>query len=343
VSRATAPPLGARAGGETRRRVRDRRVALAATLAVGTLAAASAPFLEVSLLSLAGTMLMYIVLAQGWNILGGYVGYLNLGTAAFVGVGGYTTGMLAHHLDWPPFAAVPVAGLVAISIALLLAGPTLRLRGAYFAIMTLIITFIVQSVVYNWPPTLGAVGIFFIPVTRDPRLNETIFFAIFLVLAVLTTVAVLLLEHSRLGDALRAVREDEDAAAVLGIDTVRLKMVAFVAGAGISGVVGGLAAYRLTYIEPAGMFDVALSVNVVVMVILGGAGSWIGPLIGAPAVLALAEAFRVLVTRVEFMGAPLPNELNRLALGAIIVVLALFAPRGIVGAFRRRRGRTLGV
>jgi branched-chain amino acid transport system permease protein len=328
---------------ESRRRTRARRTAIGATLGGGLLAGATAPFLDISLLSLAATMAMYVVLAQGWNILGGYVGYLSLGTVAFVGVGGYTTGMLAYHLDWPPFAGVPVGGIVAVVIALVLAGPTLRLRGAYFAIMTLIITFIVQSVVLNWPPTLGAVGIFLQPLTRDPRLNEAIFFYIFLVLAVLMTLVVLVLQHSRMGDALRAVREDEDAASVLGIDTVRSKVIAFVAGAGIAGVVGGVYAHRLTYVEPAGMFDVALSINVVVMVVLGGAGSWIGPLIGAPAVLALAEFFRVAVTRIEVMGEPLPIELNRLALGAIIVVLALFAPRGVVGIFRRTRGRSLGV
>lgn len=299
--------------------------------------------LDQSLLSLATTMLLFVALVQAWNVLGGFVGYLNLGTAAFFGVGSYTVGMFAYHLDWHPFAAVPLAGLAAVAVAIVLAAPTLRLRGAYFAIMTLIITFIVQTVAFNWPPTLGAVGMFFTPPTTDPRLNETIFFAIYLALATAVTTAVLVLEHSRLGDALRAVREDEDAASVIGIDTTRLKIVAFVAGSAVMGIAGGLQGYRLNYIEPAGAFDVGLSVNVVVMAILGGAGSWIGPLIGAPAVLAIAEFFRLVVAHVEIFGQRVPIELNRFALGSIILLLALFAPRGVVGLFRRARGRAIHV
>lgn len=322
---------------------RSRRRAVTAILVGAGVIAVAAPFLDLSLLSLAATVLLFVTLAQAWNILGGFVGYLNLGTAAFFGVGAYTVGMLAHHLDMPPFAAVPVAGLTAVVVAVVLAAPTLRLRGAYFAIMTLIITFIVQTVAFNWPPTLGAVGIFLVPATPDPRLNELLFFSIYLVLAVVLTIGVLVLERSRLGDALRAIREDEDAASIIGIDTTRMKVRAFVAGAAFAGIVGGLQGYRLTYIEPAGAFDVGLSINVVVMAILGGAGSWIGPLIGAPVVLAIAEFFRVAAAHVEIYGQPIPLELNRLALGVIIVLLALFAPRGVVGIFRRARGRSLGV
>jgi len=314
---------------------------IGAVLGMSVALAAVAQVLDQSLLSLTTTMLLFVVLVQAWNVLGGFVGYLNLGTAAFFGVGAYTVGLLAHHLAWPPFAAVPLAGVSAVVVALVLAAPTLRLRGAYFAIMTLIITFIVQTVAFNWPPTLGAVGIFFTPPTTDPRLNETIFFGIYLVLAAAVTIAVLVLEHVRLGDALRAVREDEDAASVLGIDTTRLKVIAFVAGSAVMGIVGGLQGYRLNYIEPAGAFDVGLSINVVVMAILGGAGSWIGPLIGAPTVLAIAEFFRLVVTHVDVFGQRVPIELNRFALGAIIVLLALFAPRGVVGIFRRARGRSL--
>jgi branched-chain amino acid transport system permease protein len=324
-----------------RARVPRGRV-LGVVIGAGVLAAL-APFLDQSLLSLTTTMLLFVVLTQAWNILGGFVGYLNLGTAAFFGVGVYTVGMLAHHAGWHPFAAVPLGGLAAVLVALALAAPTLRLRGAYFAIMTLIITFIVQTIAFNWPLTMGAVGIFFRPPTTDPRLNETIFFAIYLVFAAALTIGVLVLEHSRVGDALRAVREDEDAAAVIGIDTTRVKTAAFVVGAAFTGIVGGIQGYRLNYIEPAGAFDVGLSINVVVMAVLGGAGSWIGPLIGAPAVLAIAEFFRVGIAHVDFFGQRIPIELNRLALGTIIVLLALFAPRGVVGIFRGVRGRRLGV
>jgi branched-chain amino acid transport system permease protein len=289
------------------------------------------------------TILFYVVLAQGWGILGGYVGYLNLGTAAFIGVGAYTTGILVERAGWAPFATVPVAGLVAIGLAFVLGRPSLRLRGSYFAIFTLITGFVLQNVAYNWSLTGGAMGIFFSPPTDDPRANESIFFYTFLVLAAGATVAVWMVEHSRLGDALRAVREDEDAAAVLGIDTMRFKMGAFVAGGFLAGIAGSLQGYRLSYIEPGGLFDLGITISVVVMTILGGSGSWLGPVIGAPIVLALAELLRVTVVHVTFFGYTIPQEVNRLVLGLILVVVALFAPRGIMGIVRGAASRRLGV
>lgn len=328
--------------------LRRRGSASLRTQIIGILAGAIvlslvAQLLSQSLLSLTTTMLLYVVLVQSWNVLGGYVGYLNLGTAAFFGVGSYTVGMLWYHFAWPPFASAVMAGAVAVIVALLLAAPTLRLRGAYFAIMTLITAFILQTVALNWPATQGAIGIFLRPATTDPRLNETIFFFIYLALAAGLTIGVLAMERSRFGNALRAVREDEDAASIIGIDTTRLKVIAFVVGAAFAGIAGGIQGYRLSYIEPIGAFDLALSINIVVMAILGGGGSWIGPLIGAPLVIALAELFRVAVAHVDVFGYSLPLELNRLALGVIIVLLALFAPRGVVGIFQRVRGRRLGV
>jgi branched-chain amino acid transport system permease protein len=315
-----------------------------AAIALGTLLAALlGQGLDISLLSLGTTILFYIVLAQGWSILGGYVGYLNLGTSAFIGVGAYTTGILAERAGWQPFATVPVAGLVAVGLALVLGRPSLRLRGSYFAIFTLITGFVLQNVVYNWPLTGGAMGIFFLPPTDDPRVNESIFYYAFLMMAAGVTAAVWLLEHSRLGDALRAVREDEDAAAVLGIDTMRFKMGAFVVGGFLAGIAGSLQGYRLSYIEPGGMFDLGITISVVVMAILGGAGSWLGPVLGAPIVLGLAELLRVTVVHATFFGYTVPQEVNRLVLGVILVVVALFAPRGIMGLIRGRGGRRLGV
>jgi branched-chain amino acid transport system permease protein len=299
--------------------------------------------LDISLLSLGTTILFFIVLAQGWSILGGYVGYLNLGTSAFIGVGAYTTGILVERAGWQPFATVPVAGLVAVALALALGRPSLRLRGSYFAIFTLITGFVLQNVAYNWSLTGGAMGIFFTPPTDDPRTNESIFYYTFLVMAASVTAAIWLLEHSRVGDALRAVREDEDAAAVLGIDTMRFKMAAFVVGGSLAGVAGSLQGYRLSYIEPGGMFDLGITISVVVMAILGGSGSWLGPVLGAPIVLALAELLRVTVVHATFFGYTVPQEVNRLVLGAILVIVALFAPRGIMGLVHRAGGRRLGV
>jgi len=294
---------------------------------------------DLATLSLLSTVFMMMTMAQAWNILGGYAGYLNLGTAAFFGVGAYSSAILDTIFRISPLLAVPAAGLVAASFALLIAVPSLKVRGPYFAILTLILTFVVQALVFNLPFTRGAMGIFVRPLPLDPLVAEQSFYLVFLALATVVALAVRQLEHSRYGVALVAIREDEDAAEVLGIRTMRLKILAFAAGALLIGLCGGLHAYKLAYIEPFGVFAIDLSIDVLLAAVVGGAGTWLGPLVGVPLVEFTSELLRVGITRVELFGTRVPIEINRVVFGTVLVILALLNPNGIVGLLQRVRVR----
>lgn len=292
---------------------------------------------DLSLLSLLTTVFMLMTMAQAWNILGGYAGYLNLGTAAFFGIGAYGSAIMDTSFRASPFLAVAVAGPVAAGFALLIAGPSLRVRGPYFAILTLIVTFVVRALVFNLPITRGALGIFVRPFPFDPRTTEQIFYLTFLALALGVALLVRTLEQSRLGVALVAIREDEDAAEVLGVRTTRIKTLAFVAGAFLMGLCGGLHAYKLAYVEPFGVFAIDLSIDVLLATVVGGAGTWVGPLVGVPLVEISAEILRVGITHIDLFGQRVPIELNRIVFGSVLITLALLNPNGIVGLVRRSR------
>jgi branched-chain amino acid transport system permease protein len=291
---------------------------------------------DLGLINTMGTVFMTIIIAQGWNLLGGYGGYLNLGMAVFFGLGAYTSGILSPNL--PFWILVPAGGVVAALGALIIGLPSLRLRGAYFTILTLIIGFLVTTLAFNLDFTRGAMGLFVTTPSLSGDATERLFYFTFLAFAVASIVAMYFVERSRFGAALVAIREDEDASAALGIRTTRVKLLAFLIGAGVAGIAGAIFSYRIGYIEPSSIFSLTLSINVVLMTIVGGAGSWQGPLIGVPLILLLAEFLRVVVTRLEVFGTGVPNELNRVVFGLILVVVALVAKQGVVGIFRRPVG-----
>jgi len=297
---------------------------------------------QLGLMSTITTAFMFVILAQGWNILGGYGGYLNLGMAVFFGLGAYTTGILFGY-EVPFYVAVPAAGLVAVFFGVIIGLPSLRLRGPYFSILTLIIGFLVQTIALNAKITRGALGIFVDLPPFEPRAIEQTFYFTYLVLMIIAVWVVYKVEHSKFGYALVAIREDEEAASVLGVRTTLVKMNAFLMGAFMAGIVGGIYAYRIGYFEPFGIFSLTLSINVVLMTIVGGSGTWQGPLIGVPLITFIAEVLRIGITRIEFFGTGIPTEFNRVIFGLILVLVAMFAQQGIMGLFRRVRSRRFTV
>jgi branched-chain amino acid transport system permease protein len=281
------------------------------------------------LLSTLGTVFMYVVLTQAWNILGGYGGYLNFGMVTFFGTGAYASAILFHYFGLSPFLTAPLAGLAAALAGLIIGIPTLRLRGAYFALVTMIITFAVQIVALNLKWTQGALGIYMQPIGLTPLGVERLFYFLFLALAVLVTALVYAIERSNMGWALVAIREDEDAAEIIGIKTIEVKWIANAIACFIAGVVGGLYAQRIMYIEPFGTFAFDISLNTVLMAVIGGAGTWQGPLIGAPVVLLVADTLRVTFT----------SEVNRMIFSVVVIVIALFIPGGVMGVINRWKRR----
>lgn len=290
------------------------------------------------------TVLLYAVVAQGWNILGGYGGYLHFGAALFLGSGAYTAALLNSNFEWSIWATFLPAAAIAVLVSLIVGVATLRLRSHYFAIFTLVLTFVASVVVKNTPAFGGATGVFIdVPIQASGRGLALFFFYLLFAFAIIATLISFLVQRSNFGYALRAISEDEPAAAVLGVKTTSVKLRALVIGAALGGIAGAVFAFQTGYIEPAGAFDVGIALDIVLVCVIGGLATWIGPLLGAIIVVLLEQVLRVVVPTIDFFGITFSAESNRLVLGALLIVFALFARRGVVGMLSRRRGRVVSV
>jgi branched-chain amino acid transport system permease protein len=339
AARATAAP----ARGARRPWTGRPWVGLAAAL---VLMAAIAPFsygLRISVVTTLTTALLYAVVALGWNVLGGYGGYLNFGAAIFMGAGAYTAAVLNTELGWSMWVGMPLALLAAVLVAIPVGVATLRLRGFFFAIFTLVLASLARVLVQNTPLLGGALGVYTEEPVSGTRALTALFYLTLLAMVAVATVVLWSVEHSRFGYALRAIREDEDAAAVLGVRTSAVKLRALLLGAAFAGVAGAVYAFRTAYIEPAGAFNVAFSLDIVLVCVIGGLGTWYGPIIGAFVVVLLEQWLRTTITDLHPFGVNIPAEANRIVLGVLLIVFALYLRRGVAGLFRQARGRRMGV
>jgi branched-chain amino acid transport system permease protein len=297
-----------------------RRTPLAiGALLVVVLAAAPAalsPFLVQFLINL----FMLAVLAESWNIIGGFTGYASFGNVAFFGIGAYTTGVLLTAAEWPFALALPAGGLLAMAFAALIGMPILRLKGHYFAIATLGVAETMREIVYNLKITGGGTGLT-MPITK----SALPFFYLMLAILLAATLVNWWLSNSRFGYGLVAIREDEDAAAAMGINTALYKTAAFALSAAFAGLAGGVFAYWITFIDPEGVFKVGTTILMIIMAVFGGMGTVVGPLLGA---LVLASVSELLSTQLA--------SLAELFNGAIVILVVLFMPKGLVDVIRKR-------
>jgi branched-chain amino acid transport system permease protein len=297
-----------------------------ALAAVAAAALVALPFLgDNYLIRLATVMAMYAVLALSWNFVGGMTGYPSFATAAFFGLGAYVSGILQGQ-GAPLLAAWALAGAAAALFAAGLGVVLLRLRGHYFAIASLVVGEVLRELTNSWTGlTGGGMGlnlpILRIGVTAQARL----FYAAMVVLALATLGATVLVARGRLGFGFRAIQQNETAAGMLGLNTTLYKTAAFTVSAVFAGAAGGVYASWVSYIEPADVYDVLLSVKPIVMALLGGAGTVLGPVLGAVVFLALEE---LVWRRFLYIHAGL--------LGLIIVVLIYVLPRGLLAVRGRR-------
>ncbi len=274
-------------------------------------------------LSMLYMVFLYVVLSESWNVIGGFAGYLSFGHVAFFGIGAYSTAFLMNRFGLSPLAtllsSVP-AGLTAAGVAFLIGYPCLRLRGPYFAVITMCFSFIVHLVIQNIGIFGGVEGLW-LPAMKLPiSAIRGLFYEIMLGLMTIVILLVRWMEKSKLGMGLMTIKEDEDVAQTLGIHTPRLKILAFTLSAFFPGVAGGLHAYYLTYISPEIVFDVMVSILIVLMTLFGGGGSWLGAFIGAVS-LSLVNEFLT-----TFMGA----EIARIIYGFLFVAVILFMPNGVM-------------
>jgi len=277
-------------------------------------------------LRLGTTVLMYAVLALSWNFIGGMAGYPSFATAAFFGLGAYAGGV-AQKFGIGMWLAWGVAGLLALLFAAALGLALLRMRGHYFAIASLVVAEVLREIINSATDLTGGGMGLNLPLRagQSVEAQADFFFWTMLGLAALAMAATLAVQHGRLGFGLRCIQQNESAADMLGVNTTATKTSAFALSAVFTGIAGAVYASWVNYIEPPDVFDVLYSVKPIVMVLLGGAGSVFGPLIGAGVFLGLEE----IVWR-RFL------EVHSGVLGLLIVLLVLFLPSGLAGIARRR-------
>ncbi|EKF44563.1 inner-membrane translocator [Nitratireductor indicus C115] len=274
-----------------------------------------------------GTMFaMYAVLAQSWNIIGGYAGYPSFATAAFFGLGAYAGAILQGNGLPMPLAWL-AAGIVAGLFAALMGAAILHLKGHYFAIASLVLAEVLLEVTTSWTSlTGGGMGLNLPVIRMSVEAQAQLFFWAMLGLAVLTFLMSWYVSSSRIGFALRCIRQNEDASSMVGVNTTFYKVVAFVLSALFVGSAGALYASWVFYIEPPDVYSVLTSVKPIVMVMLGGAGTVAGPVIGAAAFLVMEE-----VVWRNFL------SIHSAVLGLLIVALIFFLPNGVLGFIRKRK------
>jgi branched-chain amino acid transport system permease protein len=281
-------------------------------------------------------ILQYVVLSTAWNILGGYCGYVNFGSAAFFALGAYSTVAIHKFSPMPIPVLLVVGGAVSGIVGFGMGYLTLRLRGAFFAIATLAMAVVLQTLVVNWDYVGGSRGAYIIrPSEIAPFGNYVRYlFLIMLILAVAALTIARLIERSRLGYGFTTIRDDELAAEASGVPTLRLKLIATTISGALMGMAGAPYPYYIGYLQPASTFGLEYAVNSIAMPMIGGTTSWVGPLVGAILLGAMQQIATVTIS----------SAVNLLLVGFLLVGFVIVAPNGIVGLvqkyFPRRHAET---
>jgi branched-chain amino acid transport system permease protein len=309
--------------------------AVRATVIFGALVAFPFVFGQHWLVNIAIFTLMYAALATSWNLLGGFAGYLSLGHAAFFGMGAYGLGILFTHIGigsgYKPFILLPAVGLAVGIVSIPVAWVALRVRAATFAIVTITLLFVVQQLAFNLHHlTHGSQGLALpIPPFAVATFERPFYFAMLGILAFAMLVC-WYVRDSKLGLMLFAIRDDEDRVRGLGVQVTLAKVVAFALSVGITGMVGGVWAYYLSFIYPQFAVDPLVTIGAVLMAFLGGKGTLWGPMLGA---FILVPAQQYLAYR---LGA---RELYLVGYSAVFLIIMLLLPRGILPSIQDRLGR----
>jgi branched-chain amino acid transport system permease protein len=263
---------------------------------------------------------VYVTLVQSWNLPGGYTGYTSFGHVLFFGIGGYTTAMLVVFLSVPTVITYLIAGILSSLVALIFGYISLRLKGPYFAIATLALATMGRYVFLNFEIFGGAEGVLMPMSPLSPDIEKIPYYYGALLVAALTTLTVYLITKTRLGLGLMAIRENEEKAAGAGINTTKHKVIAFIVSAFFPGVIGGLYASYLEYVNPDSCFSILYSANILLMAILGGIGTIAGPILGSAVVVILSEIFSVVIG----------HQGRLIVFGLLLTFMAIYLPGGLL-------------
>jgi len=291
-------------------------------------AAATAAFVDFDYFFFAAyTVLMFVMLATAWNILGGYAGYVNFGTPAFFGLGAYTAAVLYKAFALPLGLQIAAAALMSGLLGLVAGLLTLRLRGIFFAIATIALTVIMETLFINWRYAGGATGL---QLLRPPPMApfESYIKMLFVLMVGMALASIALaryVERSWLGRGLRALRDSEEAAESSGVPTLKLKVFACTLSGALMGACGAPMPMYLSFIEPASTFNLNYAVGALASPMIGGTAHWLGPVIGALVLSSLQQLVTVTIS----------NEMNVLVVGVLLVFFVVVAPDGILGLLKR--------
>lgn len=280
------------------------------------------------------TVLQYIILATGWNILGGYTGYVNFGTGAFYGVGAYTAAALVTAFGLPLPLLLLAGGAASALLGMALGYLTMRVKGIYFSISTLALSVVTVTIILNTPALGGATGLYIFRPREAPFFGTYIefLFTVMTFLSVLALFYAWLIETSWIGRGLAAIRDDEVAAESTGVPVLKLKVFATTSSGLLMGVAGAPFPYFITFLEPVSTISLDVAVNSLAMPIIGGTTTWLGPLVGALLLSGVQQITTVTVS----------GEFNLLIVGILLVGFVILAPEGLVGLVRgllRKRSR----
>jgi branched-chain amino acid transport system permease protein len=271
----------------------------------------------------------YIVLSTAWNILGGYCGYVNFGSAAFFALGAYSSVAIYKLITENEFYRMPIpvlmliGGVVSGAVGLGMGYLTLRLRGAFFAIASLALAVVLQTLIVNWDFVGGSRGAYIIRPEEIPVIGNYIryLFLMMLLLSVAAITIARLIERSRLGYGFATIRDDELAAEASGVPTLKLKLIATTISGALMGMAGAPFPYYIGYLQPSSTFGLDYAVNSIAMPLIGGTTSWVGPLVGAILLGSLQQIATVTIS----------SAVNLLIVGCLLVGFVIVAPNGIVG------------
>jgi branched-chain amino acid transport system permease protein len=269
------------------------------------------------------TVLQFVVLATAWNILGGYTGYVNFGSAAFFAVGAYSAVFFHKSYQMPIPILMVIGGLVSGIVGLGMGYLTLRLRGAFFAIATLALAVVLQTFIVNWDYVGGARGAYILRPAEVAWIGPYIqyLFLLMLALVVISLAVARGIERSQLGYGFATIRDDELAAEASGVPTLKLKLIATTLSGALMGMAGAPFPYYIGYLQPSSAFGLEYAVNSIAMPMIGGTTSWVGPLIGAIILGSLQQYVTVTIS----------SSVNVLVVGVLLIVFVIIAPNGIVG------------
>ncbi|MGJ8454640.1 branched-chain amino acid ABC transporter permease [Pseudothermotoga sp. U03pept] len=281
--------------------------------------------------------LIFAGLGESWNIITGFAGQTSFGHAAFFGIGAYTSTVFFYKFSVSPWLGMILGAIFAAVVAAVVSYPCFRLKGHYFAIATLAVAEIIKQLFVSWDYVEGATGIS-IPVKPDSfwlmqfHKSKIPYFLIAYILFVIALTVAVLIERNKMGYYLKAIRESHEAAEALGINTTRYKLYAMMISSAITALFGSLYAQYILYIDPFMVFGLDISMKIVLLTVLGGIGNVYGPVVGAGILIPLSEYTRA------FLGGT-GKGIDLMIYGALIVVVACFEPRGILGLFKRSKKR----